>query len=786
MSNEVSCNEKDKQALLSLKRGLIDPFNLLSSWSSQEDCCRWDGVHCDNKTSRVTELHLAYTGIGGEISRSLLKLEFLNYLDLSFNDFNHTPIPTFLGSMDNLYWMSGLFSIQYIDLSSVDLHKEADWLQIMSKFSSLSELYLSNCKLDSLNPSLGFVNFTSLQVLYLSGNHFNHEIPNWFSNLKKLEYLSLYPNHLIGKIPESLGQLKHLTYLNLSFNSLNGPIPLSVGNLSHMRTLSLNQNQLNGTIPKSLGLLSNLEELYIQNNFLTGTINEGHFKKLSKLKDLSMSQTQLFFNVNSNWVPPFQLEYVSMSSIKIGPNFPSWLQSQRSLGFLDMSTSGISSKAPSWFWNWTSNVEAIDLSDNHIEGDLSNIFLNSTAINLRSNHFKGRFPLLSENVKVLNIANNSYSGPISTFLCQKVIRKYKLVVLDASNNLLSGELSHWSNSLTVNLQSLRLQNNNISGDIPSSFKNCSNFGLIDIGNNHLTGIIPPWIGEMTNLLVLRLRSNEFKGHIPPQICQLSSLRVLDLADNSLFGVIPNCLKNISAMALPEPNIQVFPFEPLKYMYGYVSYIENLKLVPKGKELEYARNLEFVEIIDLSNNNLSGSIPAEICVLFELRFLNLSRNHLMGKIPEKIGSMKELESIDLSRNHLSGIIPPSVSNLTFLSYLDLSYKNFYGRIPSSTQLQSFDALSYVGNPQLCGDPLPKNCTIEEESLKRSPTGSAEDDSINSSFYLGMGVGFAAGFWAICGALFFNRTWRHSCFRFSDDIRDWIYVNTVIKLNWLLKS
>ena len=99
---------------------------------------------------------------------------------------------------------------------------------------------------------------------------------------------------------------------------------------------------------------------------------------------------------------------------------------------------------------------------------------------------------------------------------------------------------------------------------------------------------------------------------------------------------------------------------------------------------------------------------------------------MGKIPEKIGCMKELESINLSRNHLSGKILPSVSNLTFLSYLDLSYNNFSSRIPSSTQLQSFDALSYVGSPQLCGDPLSKNCTIEEESLKRSPTGSAEDD------------------------------------------------------------
>ena len=158
---------------------------------------------------------------------------------------------------------------------------------------------------------------------------------------------------------------------------------------------------------------------------------------------------------------------------------------------------------------------------------------------------------------------------------------------------------------------------------------------------------------------------------------------------------------------------------------------------------------------------------------------------MGKIPEKIGSMKELDSVDLSRNHLLGEIPPSMSNLTFLSLLDLSYDNFSGRIPSSTQLQSFDALRYIGNPQLCGDPLPKSCTIEEQSLNRSPIGSVEDDSKNSSFYIGMGVGFTTGFWAICGALFFNRTWRHACFRFAGELKDWIYVTTMIKMNLLEK-
>ena len=216
----------------------------------------------------------------------------------------------------------------------------------MSKFPSLLELLLENCQFDSLNPSLGFVNFTSLRVLALSKNHFNYEIPNWFSNLstsllqlymdnsflkgnippcifslEKLEYLSLYTNKLTEQIPEPLVQLKHLTYLDLGLNSLNGPTPSFIGNLSCIRTLLLDQNQLNGTIPKNLGLLSKLETLFVGKNSLTGTVDERHFRKLSKLKNLYMSETRLFFNVNSNWVLPFQLVSASMSSTKIGPNF---------------------------------------------------------------------------------------------------------------------------------------------------------------------------------------------------------------------------------------------------------------------------------------------------------------------------------------------------------------------------------------------------------------------------------------------------------------------------------
>ena len=104
---------------------------------------------------------------------------------------------------------------------------------------------------------------------------------------------------------------------------------------------------------------------------------------------------------------------------------------------------------------------------------------------------------------------------------------------------------------------------------------------------------------------------------------------------------------------------------------------------------------------------------------------------MGNILENIGIMKELESIDLSRNRLFSEIPPSMSNLTSLDYLDLSYNNFSGRIPSGTQPQSFDAVRYIGNFQLSGDPLPKYCTLIEECHDKTSVGKIKKDSKSSS-------------------------------------------------------
>ena len=158
--SNVTCNEKDKQALLNFKQGLSDPLGVLSSWSDQEDCSEWNGVVYDNKTSRVTELFLYDSSLGGEISGSLLQLEHLNYLDFSGNDFNHTPIPTFLGSMAtlthlNLHWsnfsghipqLGNLSNLHYLNLGG-NYNLYVDNFHWMSNLSSIQYLDLSHSKL---------------------------------------------------------------------------------------------------------------------------------------------------------------------------------------------------------------------------------------------------------------------------------------------------------------------------------------------------------------------------------------------------------------------------------------------------------------------------------------------------------------------------------------------------------------------------------------------------------------------------------------------------------------
>lgn len=100
-----------------------------------------------------------------------------------------------------------------------------------------------------------------------------------------------------------------------------------------------------------------------------------------------------------------------------------------------------------------------------------------------------------------------------------------------------------------------------------------------------------------------------------------------------------------------------------------------------------------------------------------------------------------------------------------------------------QIQSFDEARFIGNVDLCGAPLLKNCTKMDPREAPTPIDEGDNESEMVWFCSGLGHGFAAGLLGVCCNLFLKRNWRIAYFKFFDDIKDWIYVATLIRVKWL---
>ncbi len=111
---------------------------------------------------------------------------------------------------------------------------------------------------------------------------------------------------------------------------------------------------------------------------------------------------------------------------------------------------------------------------------------------------------------------------------------------------------------------------------------------------------------------------------------------------------------------------------------------DITMVPTQEELSnwygVGTHLDGVVVLGLSENNLTGALPAEWGGLSELEALAMSNNSLTGPIPVELGQLQRLRWLELGANSLSGPIPAELGQLSKLQRLWLGINPLTGPIP----------------------------------------------------------------------------------------------------------
>uniref|UniRef100_A0A7S4EKM4 Disease resistance R13L4/SHOC-2-like LRR domain-containing protein n=1 Tax=Pseudo-nitzschia australis TaxID=44445 RepID=A0A7S4EKM4_9STRA len=190
----------------------------------------------------------------------------------------------------------------------------------------------------------------------------------------------------------------------------------------------------------------------------------------------------------------------------------------------------------------------------------------------------------------------------------------------------------------------------------------------------------------------------YRNPIPNDINKLPPTRTLLLRDGNLVGTIP------TQMGLLDPDLEVLDLS-LNSLTGTIP--------------SEIASLTKLTILDLSNNKITGTIPLEIVQMEKLSVLYLGNNELAGSIPNDIGKLSSVEYFGLSNNELTGLIPREIGSLIELRFLNLANNKLSGIIPSEEieSLQNLDFLDLDRNEGLTGS---INCTMFERFSNETMT------------------------------------------------------------------
>jgi len=466
----------------------------------------------------------------------------------------------------------------------------------IGNLSALTDLIIIGDPLLTGNLPDEIGNLTELSRLILHGDGFSGNIPTSIGNLTKLTELTLSDNQFSGSIPEEIGNLSILEELLLGQNELSGTIPATLGNLSMLSRLELSENDFSGALFPEMINLTALERIYLSDNEFTSLID---FSGFTNLRYLGVEYNMLDFE-------DLELANINQDNVNISyENQKIKLPIEKSLSGSEYTLSSTYSFNETSF-QWQRDAQTIDgetnnniiVADNEIgvydyvasHPNWPDLSLESESVIIGDLHGG---VILSDSLALADLYQNTDGDKWYSHIGYN----------DTPDNWLSEEpISRWwgvsiSNGRVI---SIDLEENNLTGTIPTSIGDLDSLNFLSLEDNKLTGTIPAEIGTLNSLKELYLSNNQLTGTIPAEMENLSKLEILYLRNNNLDGVIPSGINQLNKLTK----------------------------------------------LSLRNNQFSGNLP-DLSNLISLTYLSISNNELTGL--SDLSALTNLTTIYLSSN-----------------------------------------------------------------------------------------------------------------------------------------
>ncbi|KAH9715611.1 LRRNT 2 domain-containing protein [Citrus sinensis] len=378
----------------------------------------------------------------------------------------------------------------------------------------------------------------------------------------------------------------------------------------------------------------------------------GSLENASGLFSLQYLQSlNLGFTLFYGFPMPSSREPISGFSWRLEiPNF-NFFQNLTELRELYLDNVDLSGRRTEWCkaMSFLPNLQVLNLSNcllsDPINHHLANL-LSLSVIRLRDNHAVScqvpEFVANLLNLTTLDLSQCDLHGKFP----EKVLQVPTLETLDLSyNSLLQGSLPHFPKNSS--LRNLNLKNTSFSGKLPDSIGNLENLASVDVSSCNFTRPIPTSMANLTQLFHLDFSSNHFSDPIPTLRLYMSrNLNYLNLSrrlcETAFFSAANNSLTGIIPESVCKAN--------------------------------------YFQVLDLSNNDMSGTIPT--CLITNssrtLGVLNLARNHLNGTLSDTVPG--GLQILDINGNQLEGMVPKSLVNCNMLQVFNIGNNQISDKFP----------------------------------------------------------------------------------------------------------